>query len=357
MMNPSPFGLLIRYTDDTNKNAPNEAELHANLWELDNKSHLDIGLMLHQYVENRKIVIQVPFELTKDNICDLGGALRGQPDLISAVFNEDFTTTTDQSHPHITCSKGTEKFSIIKLSVSSLKVELEANIEQGAVVSTITITPPTDSPKMGKIYLRIRLLNIPKHFYSNQLSQIDRLVLSSWKRTQLVDFRINAKRGVPESILSQLNYKWICFSKIHLFLMKHKSHHQTFHDSNFKGCRSLEDEGMWASYLQITTITGERVIKDSPNVRDLLAYQWTKKQERDGAPISDLSIMGRFSADISNNIQVLIFCGFIVVLGALGSGLWNCIASDPQYNHPLVAITIVFVGISLILWLSNLKKS
>jgi hypothetical protein len=58
MMNPSPFGLLIRYTDDTNNNAPNEAELHANLWELDNKSHLDIGLMLHQYVENRKIVIQ-----------------------------------------------------------------------------------------------------------------------------------------------------------------------------------------------------------------------------------------------------------------------------------------------------------
>src|SRR5450830_1073793 len=213
----TPFGILIRYqlaADSTQENqvTATTAELHANLWEFEKSQFLDIGIMVDNPDRLKKIVIQVPWKLTKGSLGDLGGRLIANQPLIAAVFNENFKIQSDANAKFCICQGAKNSFSITKLTTH--EVVVKDNTSSTAEVTDIEIRPASTG-NTGLHYFRIRIQDIPKNLYASEFKQGDRFLLSSWIDTQLVDFRINVKRGVPDELLTSPGLEWFKFTKMH----------------------------------------------------------------------------------------------------------------------------------------------
>jgi hypothetical protein len=174
------------------------------------------------------------------------------------------------------------------------------------------------SSSSPKLYVRFRIRSVPKSFYCVGIAQRDRWWVSSSQRTEIIDFRLNVRRGVPADLERSIG-PFVDFSKVHLFLMKSREQDIVFEDTLFKSCRSLEDEEFWAGYSSDGTEADKR--NSLLNVKQSLGYQWSKKGGPDNkAPVKEFGILARFK---KVEFGIGKFLVWVLILGALGNALWD----------------------------------
>ncbi len=313
-----------------------QPELHLNLWEHGDNVSLDIGLMLDVNHPSNSISLYFPWAEKKNNFDDLQ-ELISNPAAMPAIFNESWSITTKsvQSGAIVSDSTTTSKVLFVIVPTTSKHATSNALISSiyDAFSHSLTLDilklaakAKTLSPTAEKMYVRFRVNHVPKNFYAVGIDPADKSFISSWQSTEIIDFRLNVRRGVPSNFVPNLG-TFLNFSKVHLFLMRSKEHDLVFEDTLFKACRSLEDEEFWAGYSLNTTPSKDREISlAKKRIKNSLGYQWTKKIKIIGGNqvelVSEFSILARFK---KIKFNITIFFLVALLLGALGNGVWDLV--------------------------------
>ena len=329
MSNHSNFyGLLCFSINDTSaKGDYDRPELHLNLWEKGESVNLDIGLKLDLKDPSKKLELFFPWSLAgstdgkSSDVEDLSKRITGS-DAIPAIFNESWSVTTNPKNSGFVISNPSNKAPIFTIIDATDAINGRAHNNQAYILSINIEDLKQKSMSLEqhapKFYIRFRVKNVPKNFYCVGIDQKDHWWLSSWQRTEIIDFRLNVRRGVPTD-LEHSTGSFVEFSKVHFFLMKSRDQDIVFEDTLFKSCRSLEDEEFWAGYSSNGTEADKK--ESLSNIKQSIGYQWSKKGSREGDIfVKEFGILARFKKVEFGIGKFLILA---LVLGALGNALWD----------------------------------
>lgn len=336
MADSSFYGLLVFATGRTAVPAI-LPELHLNIWEKENfwpfeSAFLDIGLMLDVADTAQTFEFALPWTISDSDIEDLAPRLQ-EAGAIPAIFNEGWICSNSNGRAgYVTDPATSNVFTFSELG-TDLKLHMHnggtRNEQQCIRLNVPGIKAKSDSanPSAQRMYVRFRVKKVPKTFYRVSINPKDRIFLSSWQRTEIIDFRMNVRRGVPLSLENKINGNFVAFQKVHLFLMKSRDQDIVFEDKRFRSCRSLEDELFWANYSLSAGSNDWHRFWSRQRVKNSLGYQWTKTIEKNqitGADIfvSEFGTLARFKNVRFGIIKFIIIAGLV---GALGNMVWDAV--------------------------------
>ena len=336
MADPTFYGLLVLASGRTAQ--PDVLpEVHLNLWEKKHKwvfesAFLDIGLMLDVNDSAQTFEFFLPWSISAVDIEDLSLRLQ-EKGAVPAIFNEGWMcTNSNGSAGHVTDQLKAEIFTFVELGTDLQVKTHNSNTPQAQQAISLNVPnvrakSMSSSAPAKRMYVRFRVKNVPKHFYRVSINPRDRLFLSSWQRTEIIDFRMNVRRGVPLGFEQRVNAAFIGFRKVHLFLMKSRDQDIVFEDKLFKSCRSLEDEHFWANYSLATGPKDWHKFWSRRRVKSSLGYQWTRTMDKDPStgkdmPFSEFGTLARFKNIRFGLVKFVIVAGLV---GALGNMVWDAV--------------------------------
>ncbi|MBQ4778589.1 hypothetical protein [Pectobacterium versatile] len=311
-------------------------ELHVNLWEIgaSNPSpFMDIGVMIRDHENIDEVAVDLPWVADKKDISDLGSKLNGEKS-VATIFNEvvHYDGFAEGNFANISFRRNSvdeKPFSLFRLNSQSFKVE-EIHLSNETSSSRLIIKLPKYSEDISiedrrkSAYIRFRIRKVPHTVYTVNFVQTDKALISSNIETRIIDFRINVLRGIPEELMhgnDSLKFPQK-LKRIHCFLTTIRNEECVSVSKYYNGYRSLVDEDIWNEYIKLDNSPSS---KELNSVKDYLGYQWTVKGE-ENENIKDLIVLGRFSKKTSNIRSILRFIGVVILLGAMGSGIWETLS-------------------------------
>lgn len=326
------YGLLVLSTGRT---APPSIlpELHLNLWERGDApwsftAFLDIGLMIDVSDTAQTFEFALPWEVKKDDLEDLALKVLAQNG-VPAIFNESWNSSSSNGRAGYVTTGSGEIFTVVEPNSDLLVYEHNPGTNNRLV--TIRLKVPgllaksqSVSPAAKRMYVRFRIKRVPHSFYQVDINPKDRILLSSWQKTEIIDFRMNVRRGVPLSFDTNLGGEFVDFSKVHLFLMKSRDRDIVFEDKWFRACRSLEDEKFWAGYSLSAKSFSLLAFWSRRHVKNSLGYQWTRTAQKDSSgniiSVREFATLARFK---KIRFGLLSFIMAASIVGAAGNALWD----------------------------------
>lgn len=307
-------------------------EIHFNIWEegIDTEPFLDIGVMLAINDPAERIEIFLPWALEPQNIEDLSPRILA-PNGVSAIFNEAWTSSAAVNSPggYVTRTNGSI-FTIVPYNQPIIEQRQYNQKPLCSIVLDIAQLQATSTAAAGsayktpdQMYVRFRVKGVPLSFYRVGFDQGDALSSGAFNRTEIIDFRLNVRRGVPVGIESFLRGRFLEFSKVQLFLMKSRDQDIVFEDKLFKACRSLEDENFWAGYLLPQGAPQKVVNKSLKHVKGSLGYQWKKTPDSPQFDVTEFGMLARFKSFKMKKKTIFAFVSFALLLGATGNGVYD----------------------------------
>jgi len=341
--NPAPFyGCLCIETYDAasppgaSTHPPADApEIHFNIWEeKSGNPFLDIGLMLDIKYSADSIQIFLPWQIESGQIEDLSERLL-DTNGISAIFNETWTSSRSTSSPggYVTRAAG-DIFSVVPYDRRTIKTfnhragELRSvSLEIPVLRATANAACPNSAGHHPRhFYVRFRVHNVPRHFYRVGIDQADAFGGGALHSTEIIDFRLNVRRGAPAAIESALNGKFVAFSKVQLFLMKARDADIVFEDKQFRACRSLEDENFWAGYILPKSADANSLSASLKRVKNSLGYQWKRSSDGEGSTlVTEFGMLARFKSFRLKGKIVGLFLLVAILLGIVGNAVYDVV--------------------------------
>lgn len=294
----------IWYTKEKEEsNEPAEIEVHLNLWKLPrtNKNFfqrfsktsgsdeilLDFGIKLVKRENLSSIKVFFPFNLSKNQIKDIGKKFLTNTDLITAVFNEDYpieigsltkqirvnassTVISTGSTPNnasaggnVSDDKQVEPFIIYTLDIENNDCNLE--YKYGGTIMEIVIPKELKSTN-EPLYYRFRIC-------TEELSETMKLLKNPGsflefvsKDTHIIDFRLNENRLYNRSLSEKIREEGeLRFNKLHFLLMTN-SQDEVMASGENPSSRQLEED-IWSKY-----------VGEDYDISNIFAYHWKEKQ-------------------------------------------------------------------------------
>lgn len=246
--------------------ADEKLDLHFNFWKIPNgttRSHefLDIGIKLSNTNNIEFLKIYVPIKIKKSDFEDIVDKFISKPDLLNAIFNENYKVTSDgtSKSSEIRDANNNFVFNIYKTSISDLDFEEKYN---GTIISV-------NIPKELKTnYFRFRI----KGVFINSLTTISKptnsIFQSAFSEIEMIDFRVNEIRDLNHDLLEQIKEERLLkIQKQHFFFICSKDEELIGNHQPFLSCRNLENY-KWDDYV------GNKKI----NNQTYLAYHWKEKE-------------------------------------------------------------------------------
>lgn len=292
------------------------AELHINLWRLPNGSSkicrfIDFGLFIKVCEGIKSLKVYIPNH-KEDNprlksfcnstqkeleFIDLGNKLKS-PGNLQTLFNEDYSISSPTSSKYINVTgQSDEEFSIYCIDIKS---DIEKESKFGGTIYSINL----DDAK-GKLYFRFRLIgdNIANFVLNDTTAKIK--IQSVFWKNEIIDFRINEKRNLNNSLLEKVKGEFI-FDELKFFLMCPSSEEViSLSHGPYKRCRRLEND-LWLDYVNINN----NYLHDKSLIN---VYQWNLGSKKNESGLTHLNMMIRLKFEKYNIILYFIIL-FIVTL-------------------------------------------
>lgn len=318
--------------------------LNYNLWKLDDlykrkftNKHLfnyvlDIGVKLENIENIGKLYLYLPFKIAKKNIKDLGHLMIENKKVIDGIFNENCKVTKSgyESSIEVEIPRKDEKNEKIKIFV--LDFEWEKNIEvnqksEGTVISISLsmfdevneneIDKPDERNKVDgeiiKSYFRFRV-------YGQELKQLvetkkikDNMFKTYSEKNDIIDFRVNEKRSMPESLVNLINSKKeFKIKDIHFLLLMDMKYTLAATGLDYS-VRALETK-IWDNYLGC----------EIKNTR-FVGYHWKQKIKEKDDCVENFNSLIRIEDKKSNVITILWYIGGVIVLSLVSNIIYDAI--------------------------------
>ncbi len=322
------IGIWFDIRDDNKCSESNieslDAELHINMWKLPHTNNycrfIDFGIMikdahllsaLYFYfptldTESIKNVDESFMQYNCDDrairLLDLGGVI-SQPDILQAVFNEDYEIRSLPHSKYCDVSSVTkeEKFSIYNIDVNT---DLYIKNRYGGIIFKLLLT---DSKSNS--YYRFRLEgDIVANLYKIE-RPANALLQSAFWNVEIIDFRVNEIRNLNRSLIEtmkgQLNivkYKffYMCPSNEEILSLSH---------GDYKRCRYLEND-IWAKYINISD-------NDIKLNKAITAYQWNLEGD------THVNMMIKSKYENNNIMTIFIYLLIVSIMSILFSIFGN----------------------------------
>lgn len=280
-----------------------EVELHFNLWKLPLNSlsytrFIDIGIKLENTSNISQLKIYVPFKINKSDFSDIVAKFISKPDLVSAIFNENYKTTNSTSKIHrITDANDKFIFNIYETSSSDVTIEHKFN---GTIIS-INCTKSDE-----KTYFRFRI----NGEYLNSLSDIQKpsnaFIQSAFSKIELIDFRVNEARDLDLSLLEIIEKeRALKIKKAHFFFICSSNEDVLGSHKPYVSCRNLENY-RWLEYVGQSKLDPKQIF---------LAYHWTQGGKEESKP--DFSILIKSKFESNNWKTILVYILGLAILAIL----------------------------------------
>ena len=223
-----------------------------------------------------------------------------------------------------------QKSNIYELSQSNFSV---ISKYEGTLIS---ITLPKESVRKERTYLRFRISGSDLLSFSRIEKNVSSVFGSAFTKTEILDFRINSTRHLPNKLLEEINQaRMFNILKIHFFYICSYRENYVLSHQPFSGARRLEDD-IWTEYISATP--GNSF--DS-NQETLIAYHWKEKANASNI-IDDFSVLMKTSFrhnDWTTIIKYIIFLLiFSIVTGLIANFLFSHL-TDYSKNKDTPSIT------------------
>ncbi|MBO9154673.1 hypothetical protein ACFOTA_20835 [Chitinophaga sp. GCM10012297] len=254
---------------NTTKSVEN-LELHFNLWKIPNgesgpSKFIDIGIKVESERNIDSLNLYFPKRIEKDDFEDIVSKFIDKPDLVSAIFNEDYDVVSNASTKFYEIRKAKETvFYIYRTSDTDLQF---TNCYGGTIVSFKI------PPRREKIYFRFRI----KGEFVNSLSSVSRptnaIFQSAFSIIEMIDFRVNEIRDLNLDLLEKIRSDGeVRISKLHFFFICSNKEEVVGNHLPYGNCRNLENY-RWDNYVDLRENRG--------NV--YLAYHWKETNKENVA--------------------------------------------------------------------------
>lgn|GEM_PF-3673067 len=291
-------------------------QLHLNLWEHGSETFLDVGLLVPRACTYERLRFYFPWRLPDVPAEDLLRKINDASS-VASIFNESWTVMKKGNSDHAVVSDSSSNRPLFELASLTDCMVSESDSEHAHCVELdlARLFERATAP-CPAAYVRFRVFEVPTAFYSVGQDQGDAGLVSSWTKTDDLDFRLNVRRGAPPDMERRVG-AFAEFSKVHLFLMRDRRYELAFQDAAFKACRSLEDEAFWANYSATVKEPPASALK---HIKSCFGYQWSKRAVSREEPVNEFRILARFRR---TELSKWRFICYVIVLGALGNGAWE----------------------------------
>jgi hypothetical protein len=306
--------------------------VHVNFWRHIRRDGtditlLDIGLLLENTKGIGKFYLYLPISADIAQISDLGRLLAEERTL-TAVFNESLHVRRAADDKSFTALNDDDVVQF-QCQYVSLEEDVEFRTDHfGADKKGTLIT--FDGPFCARLrqddpqYIRLRFAldaEAVSEFITNTTPE-DSLLLSTFARTEIIEFRFNERRNYPPHVIGYTradNATEFNVSEVNYFLIRDVRFDYILSHADFRKMRKLEGD-RWRAYL------GPLFQDVDPN--RMLIYQW-KKPDRGPSdkPIDDFIALAKFRFP-SPNVGWYIFA--IILLGFGGSSIATFLTSALQ---------------------------
>tara|TARA_R100000306_G_C4378159_1_gene142898 strand:- start:811 stop:1989 length:1179 start_codon:yes stop_codon:yes gene_type:complete len=314
-----------------------KVELHFNFWSLYNGStnYLDIGVKFSDVGHFDSLNFYLPFK--KEQIeykYDLGKKVCEHPVLVSAIFNahatnrahndkKDFWDISFSTDHEASPLRFFTQISESSGPLNGTKVEAlpQENGESGCILTFPKEGLFDDLKDDSDNYFRFRI--ILKGNAHESISQTykskDSIITSHFEKIEMVDFRVNETRNLPEPIRSKLN-QYPHIVRVHFFLIREANSEYKMSHSQYHRCRVLEND-LWNKYLE----QDDSAKKDQ---NQMLIYHWkSDKKEKEG--IDHFSAFAKFSRRNVTKTNIFGIVAVLVILSVASGLIANFIWSLP----------------------------
>lgn len=302
------------------------AELHINYWKIPKSSNtynrfVDFGVMINDVAsEIDKVYFYFPFDITSDDLEDLGGKLK-ESSLLCTLFNSDYIINNIPNSPSYyeitTYNSDRDSFLLYELGKSNFKLK-SMSPNKGVLLSISIKSLPINSSVPTKkgdgnnrnLYFRFRLSNIPKETFFHEEEVSNDFFQSAFSKTEMLSFRINDIRELDKKVYEEISSigNFILFNKVHFFFIGSSEDEKVDGNSNYNDCRLL-DSGRWKPYLFGLDLSKRKCI----------AYHWSFKATSSSELLDKCNIFLRTVYKSSNIKKILVYSSVVVGLGVLGS--------------------------------------
>lgn len=314
-------------------------EAHVNLWrrrikKRSNKEEtfIDIGFRFRDASSVAAFQLYVPFHLEQSDIHDLCHILHDRETLM-AVFNEAYI-------PGDIDSVGT--FSIREpngdkiISCHSLRPGFDFTVairDHGKHLRTIIhFTEALCARFQSGVeqYLRFRiLLNSERDRAFSQLTrQSDWLFLSAIPRDEVVEFRFNERRSLPQEIIDEMSareqHEQFRLAAVHCFLIRESDSHFVMSHADFHKVRVLKNS-LWSQYLEGT---------EGGDLRhNSFIYHWRRTGDSN-TDLGDYHALAKFRRMITGWWTISFYVIVILLIGVIGNLVASCIWDNWLSSKP-----------------------
>lgn len=251
------------------------ADVHFNLWSLHHKNGdlpcLDVGIKIHTPQGYSKVWFYIPWEISKDDLRDLGKSL-AETEMLCTVFNEDYTLLqyAQSKVIQVKDNDGTLAFSIYCLDIQN---DLKVEHQFGGTVVSFNRPNQLGEPSAAEYY-RFRICSDGFDCIIKCYSPSNILLQSAVSTTEAIDFRFNDYRSLSPSLIEAMRAeKSYEIQKVHFLLITEADVDLQF-SSTAPTARELEKD-VWKRYY--------------PGVekKNIVAYHWKFKCESAGKLIEN----------------------------------------------------------------------
>jgi hypothetical protein len=329
-------------------------ELHFNIWcglPGDTPDVLDIGILFKEPRPIRELFLYVPRRVRRDQLKDLSQLLK-DPTTLSAVFNDTLDVGNEGPGSFEVLRNHDVVFRIVSVNLDSpAQLTIEPLDEENGQCGTIIIVGSEVISQMtgvGDHYVRLRL-ELSGELNDMLVSRIepsDRLFLSSFYRTQMIEFRLNEKRNFSNALRArQKNGRPPTISAVQYFLVRDLSVEMVQSHATFRKMRRLEP-GLWDNYLSGL---------GNPRPEDMIIYHWRELAERDKT-VEDFIALTSFRQAGQN---LWVYIAAIILLGAIGSSSQSLLSSlvsgssnwiEHPIKHNSIVQILVIAGLAALLF-------
>ena len=339
------LGIWFDPNDPLTKLEP-ELELHINLWKLKNLKRsykespyfLDIGLLVTQIENIKNINIYTPFNLEKYDIVNLGDIIGKDEKLLSAIFNVSAGSRKQLSPNNTGLSSIKEIQKLIPITLGSDPIkqfllfcfdendfEVEPYKQLGSIIKLNTNKDYFKENKQ-EVYFRFRLYlsqeNADK--ISSTHSPTDKNILSSISKKEIIDFRVNENRNIPQDIQDEKIRNCFTIKKIHFFHIRQANDELLLSNQASMRYRGLEDD-VWINYVNLEN-------RQSFSIDKVFAYHWkeTTKDEKD--EIESFTASAKYQFQVSSFSSISRHIVFIILVSVISSILASLVFK--HFNGP-----------------------